>query len=138
MGSATLVEAFDGYKELVNHAMDEGYEIAAALGFLAQAVDDMTHNDREWSVGALVLFIRALEKQSRALGEYMDEEGSARSPKLTAEESALHEKQVAASQVWGDGMRVIYQHPELAGEVADALKTILDKVPTEVQEVAHA
>lgn len=121
MDSAPLTESCRGLQELVNHAMDEGHEIAAALGFLAQAVDDMTHNDREWSVGALVLLIRALEKRSRDLGEYLDEEGSARSPKPTAEESALHEKQVAASQVWGDGMRVIYQHPELAGELLDHL-----------------
>lgn len=138
MDSANLTESCRGLQELVDHAWGEGLEIANALGFLAQAVDDMTHNGREWSVGALVLLIRALEKQARALGEYMDEEGSARSPKLTAEESALHAKQVAASQVWGDGMRAIYQHPELAGEVADALKTILAKLPTEMQEVPHA
>lgn len=138
MDNTPLVQAFEGYKELVSHAENESHEIADALGFLAQAVDDMNHNDREWSVGALVLLIRALEKQARALGEYMDEEGSARSPKLTAEESALHASQVAASQAWGDGMRVIYQHPELAGEVAEALKPILAKLPTEKQEVAHA
>ena len=137
MDSASLAESCRGLEELVGHAEYEAHEIADALGFLAQSVDDMNHNDREWSVGALVLLIRALEKQARALGEYMDEEGSARSPKLTAEESALHEKQVAASQVWGDGMRAIYKHPELAGEVADALKTILDKVPSKGQEVAH-
>ena len=131
MDSATLAEAFEGYKELVNHAMDEGHEIADALGFLAQAVDDMNHNDRQWSVGALVLLLRALEKQARDLGEYMDEEGTARSPRPTAEESAAREKQDAASQVWSDGMRVIYQHPELAGEVADALKTIIAKRPTD-------
>ncbi|MHC1790667.1 hypothetical protein [Solidesulfovibrio sp.] len=133
MPSASLTESCRGLQELVNHAMDEGHEIAAALGFLAQAVDDMTHNDRQWSVGALVLLLRALEKQARDLGEYMDEEGTARSPKPTAEESEVQEKQNAASQVWSDGMRVIYQHPELAGEVADALKTILGKVPAEAQ-----
>jgi hypothetical protein len=137
MDSATLAQAFDGYKELVSHAMDEGHEIADALGFLAQAVDDMDHNDREWSVGALVLLIRALEKRSRDLGEYLDTESTARSPEPTAEESAVREEQDAASQVWSDGMRVIYQHPELAGEVADALKTILGKVPAEGQEVDH-
>lgn len=134
MSSASLTESCRGLEELVNHAEYEAHEIADALGFLAQSVADMTHNDRKWSVGALVLLIRALEKQARDLGEYMDEERSARSPRPTAEESALHEKQVAASQVWGDGMRVIYQHPELAGEVADALKAILGKVPAEVQE----
>lgn len=79
MDSATLARAFDGYKELVNNAMDESHEIADALGFLAQAVDDMEHNGREWRVNALVL----------------------------------------------------YQHPDLTGEVADALKTILAKVPAE-------
>jgi len=138
MSSASLTESCRGLEELVGHAEYEAHEIADALGFLAQSVDDMNHNDRQWSVGALVGFLRSLEKQARALGEYMDEERSTRSPKPTAEESALHEKQVAASQVWGDGMHVIYKHPELAGEVADALKTILDKVPTEGQEVAHA
>ena len=51
--------------------------------------------------------------------------------KPTAEESEMQEKQNAASQVWSDGMRVIYQQPELAGEVADALKAILGKVPAE-------
>ena len=132
MDSSTLAHAFEGYKELVNHAMDEGHEIADALGFLAQSVDDMNHNDRQWSVGALVGFLRALEKQARDLGESMDEEGTARSPKPPAEESEVQETQNAASQVWSDGMRVIYQHPELAGEVADALKTILDKLPAEV------
>ncbi|EFL51853.1 hypothetical protein DesfrDRAFT_1388 [Solidesulfovibrio fructosivorans JJ]] len=138
MDSTTLAQAFEGYKELVNHAMDEGHEIADALGFLAQAVDDMNHNDREWSVGALILFLRALEKQARDLGTYMDEEGTARSPKPTAEESALHEKQDAASRVWSEGMRVIYQHPDLAGDVADALKKIVAKVKTEAGEVEHA
>jgi|GEM_PF-5198378 len=138
MDSALLTESCRGLRELVNHAMDEGHEIADALGFLAQAVDDMNHNDREWSVGALVLLIRALEKQARDLGEYMDEEGSARSPKSTAEESALHEKQGAASQVWSDGMRVIYQHPELAGEVAGALTGILAKLQAKAQEANHA
>ncbi len=133
MDNTSMAQAFEGYKELVNHAENESHEIADALGFLAQAVDDMNHNDRELSVGALVGFLRVLEKQARALGEYMEEEGTARSPKPTAEESALRAKQVAASQVWGDGMRVIYQRPELAGEVADALKTILDKVPAEAQ-----
>ena len=130
MDSASLAESCRGLQELVSHAWSEGLEIADALGFLAQSVDDMNNNDRQWSVGALVGFLRALEKQARDLGEYMDEEGTARSPKPTAEESALHEKQVAASQVWGDGMRAIYQHPELAGEVADALKTIFAKLPT--------
>ncbi|OLN30754.1 hypothetical protein DVDV_0456 [Desulfovibrio sp. DV] len=43
----------------------------------------------------------------------------------------MREKQNATSQVWSDGMRVIYQHPELAGEVAEALKAILGKAPTE-------
>ena len=138
MDSATLSQAFDGYKELVNHAMDEGHEIAAALGFLAQAVDDMTHNDREWSVGALVLFLRGLEKRSRDLGEYLDTESTARSPEPTAEESAVREQQDEASRVWSDGMRVIYQHPDLAGEVADALKKIVAKVKTEAGEVEHA
>uniref|UniRef100_I2PZD4 Uncharacterized protein n=1 Tax=Desulfovibrio sp. U5L TaxID=596152 RepID=I2PZD4_9BACT len=136
MDSAALANAYEGFKELVNHAMNEGHEIADALGFLARAVDDMNHNDREWSVGALVLLIRALEKQARDLGTYMDEEGSARSPKPTAEESAVWERQVKASEVWGDGMRVIYQHPELAGEVVDALKTIIAKVPSEGQDPA--
>ena len=67
MDNETLATTYEGYKEFVNHAMDEGHEIAAALGFLAQAVDDMTHNDRKWSVGALVLLLRALEKQARDL-----------------------------------------------------------------------
>jgi hypothetical protein len=134
MDSTTLAQAFDGYKELVNHAMDEGHEIADALGFLAQAVDDMTHNDREWSVGGLTLLLRALEKRSRDLGEYLDTESTARSPEPTAEESAVRGKQDAASQVWSDGMRVIYQHPDLAGEVADALKKIVDKVKTEAPQ----
>ena len=138
MDSTTLAQAFDGYKELVNYAMDEGHEIADALGFLAQAVDDMTHNDREWSVGALALFLRSLEKRSRDLGTYMDEEGSARSPKPTAEENAVRERQDKASQVWSDGMRVIYQHPDLAGDVADALKKIVAKVKIEGEEVPHA
>ena len=137
MSSANLAESCRGLEELVGHAEYEAHEIADALGFLAQSVDDMNHNDRQWSVGALVGFLRALEKQARALGEYMDEERSARSPKPTAEESAMHEKQVAASQVWGDGMRAIYRHPELAGEVADALKAILAKLPSETQEACH-
>ena len=133
MSSTNLAGCCQGLEELVGHAEYEAHEIADALGFLAQSVDDMNHNDRKWSVGALVLLLRALEKQARDLGEYMDEERSARSPKPTAEESAVREKQDAASQVWSDGMRAIYKHPELAGEVADALKTILDKVPAEAQ-----
>ena len=137
MSSASLTESCRGLEELVGHAWGEGLEIADALGFLAQAVDDMNHNDREWSVGALVLFLRSLEKQARDLGTYMDEEGTARSPKPTAEESALREKQDDASKAWSDGMRVIYQHPELAGEVADALKKIVAKVPAEGQEANH-
>ncbi|MGE4536169.1 MAG: hypothetical protein AB7D37_03735 [Desulfovibrio sp.] len=138
MDSSTLAKAFEGYKALVNHAMDEGHEIADALGFLAQAVDDMTHNDREWSVGALALFLRSLEKRSRDLGEYLDTESTARSPEPTAEESAVRARQDEASRVWSDGMRVIHQHPDLAGEVADALKKIVDKVKTEGEEVPHA
>lgn len=133
MDSATMAEAYAGQKELVNHAMDEGHEIADALGFLAQAVDDMEHNGRGWSVGALVLFLHSLAKQARDLGEYMDEEGTARSPRPTAEERNTDEKQDKASQVWSDGLRVIYQHPELAGEVAEALKAVLAKVPAEAQ-----
>ncbi len=138
MDSTTLAEAFDGYKALVNHAMDEGHEIADALGFLAQAVDDMERNDREWSVGGLTLLLRALEKRSRDMGEYLDTESTARSPEPTAEESAVREQQDKASQVWSDGMRVIYQHPDLAGEVADALKKIVAKVKTKAGEVEHA
>lgn len=134
MDSTTLAQAFDGYKALVNHAMDEGHEIADALGFLAQAVDDMEHNGRDWSVGALALLIRALEKRSRDLGEYLDTESTARSPEPTAEESAVREQQDAASQVWSDGMRVIYRHPDLAGEVADAIKKIVEKVKTEAPQ----
>uniref|UniRef100_I2PZZ1 Uncharacterized protein n=1 Tax=Desulfovibrio sp. U5L TaxID=596152 RepID=I2PZZ1_9BACT len=136
MDSVSLTESCRGLQELVNHAMDEGHEIADALGFLAQAVDDMTHNDREWSVGALVLLIRALEKQARDLGEYMDEEGSARSPKPTEEEWATRDLQEEAAKAWGDGMHIIHQHPELAGEVVDALKTIIAKVPSEGQDPA--
>ena len=137
MSSVSLTESCRGLEELVGHAWGEGLEIADALGFLAQAVDDMNHNDRKWSVGALVLFLRSLEKQARDLGTYMDEEGTARSPKPTAEESALREKQDAASQVWSDGLSIIYQHPELAGEVADALEKIIAKVPAESQEANH-
>ena len=133
MSSTNLAGCCQGLEALVGHAEYEAHEIADALGFLAQSVADMTHNDRKWSVGALVLLIRALEKQARDLGTYMDEEGTARSPKPTAEESALREKQDDASKAWSDGMRVIYQHPELAGEVAEALKAILDKVPAEAQ-----
>jgi hypothetical protein len=131
MDSTALTNAYEGYKELVNHAMDEGHEIASALGFLAQAVDDMDHNDREWSVGALVRLLRALEKQARDLGTYMDEEGTARSPKMTEAESARREQEDAAAKVWSEGMRVICQHPEFAGEVAEALKAILAKVSAE-------
>jgi hypothetical protein len=134
MDSTKLAQAFDGYKELVNHAMDEGHEIADALGFLAQAVDDMTHNGREWSVGGLTLLLRALEKRSRDLGEYLDTESTARSPEPTAEESAVRERQDEASRVWSDGMRVIHQHPDLAGDVADALKKIVEKVTAEVPQ----
>ena len=134
MDSTSLTQAFDGYKELVSHAMDEGHEIADTLGFLAQAVDDMNHNDREWSVGALVLLIRALEKQARDLGEYLDTESTARSPEPTAEERAVREQEDAAAKVWSEGMRVICRHPELAGEVADALKKIVAKVKTEAPQ----
>lgn len=134
MDSTTLAHAFEGYEALVSHAMDEGHEIADALCFLAQAVDDMEHNGRTWSLGGLTLLLRALEKRSRDLGEYLDNESTARSPKPTAEESAMREKQDVASRVWSDGMRVIYEHPNLAGEVADALKTILDKVKTEAPQ----
>ncbi|WP_029460993.1 hypothetical protein [Solidesulfovibrio alcoholivorans] len=134
MDSTKLAQAFDGYKELVNHAMNEGHEIGDALGFLAQAVDDMTHNDREWSVGGLTLLLRALEKRSRDLGEYLDTESTARSPEPTAEERAVREQQDEASRVWSDGMRVIHQHPDLAGEVADALKKIVEKVPVEAPQ----
>lgn len=93
MDSTTQAQAFEGYKALVNHAMDEGHEIADALGFLTQAVDDMEHNGRTWSVGGLTLLLRALEKRSRDLGEYLDAESTARSPKPTAEESAVREQQ---------------------------------------------
>lgn len=137
MDSASRAESCQGLQELVSHAWGEGLEIANALSFLAQTADDMNHNDRQWRVGALILFLCALEKQARALGDYMDKEGTTRSPKPTAEGSTLHEKQVAASQVWGDGMRVIYQHPELAGEVADALKEIAAKVPADKLEARH-
>ncbi len=134
MDSTTLAEAFDGYKELVNHAENEAFEITAALGFLAQAVDDMDHDGRTWSVGALVLFLRGLEKRSRDLFEYLDTEAAARSPEPTAEESAVRERQDEASRVWSDGMRVIYQHPDLAEDVADALKKIVEKVKTEAPQ----
>lgn len=134
MDSTTLAQAFEGYKELVSHAESEAYELTAALGFLAQAVDDMDHDGRTWSVGALVLFLRGLEKRSRDLFEYLDAESTARSPKPTAEESAVREQQDAASQVWSDGMRAIYRHPDLAGEVADALKKIVDKVEREASQ----
>ena len=137
MGSASLAESCRGLEELVGHAEYEAHEIADALGFLAQSVDDMNHNDRQWSVGALVGFLRAVEKQARDLGTYMDEEGAARRPKPTAEERATQDQQDAAASVWGDGMRAIYQHPELAGEVADALKAILAKLPSEAQEACH-
>ena len=60
MDNTSMVQAFEGYKELVSHAENESHEIADALGFLAQAVEDMNHNDRELSVGALVGFLRAL------------------------------------------------------------------------------
>ena len=133
MDSASLTESCRGLQELVGQAENEAHDIADALGFLAQSVEDMNHNDRGWSVGALVGFLRAVEKQARDLGTYMDKEGAARRPKPTAEERATQDKQDAAASVWGEGMRVIYQRPELAGEVADALKTILDKVPAEVQ-----
>lgn len=94
----------------------------------------MEHNGRDWSVGALALLIRALGKRSRDLGEYLDTESTARSPEPTAEESAVRERQDEASRVWSDGMRVIHQHPDLAGEVADALKKIVDKVKTEAPQ----
>lgn len=129
MNSASVTDSCRGLQELVGQAENEAHDIADALGFLAQSVEDMNHNDREWSVGALVGFLRAVEKQARDLGTYMDEEGAARRPKPTAEERATQDEQDAAASVWGDGMRAIYQHPELAGEVADALKTILAKLP---------
>ena len=139
MDSASVTDSCRGLQELVGQAENEAHDIADALGFLAQSVEDMNHNDREWSVGALVGFLRAVEKKARDLGTYMDEEGAARRPKPTAEERATQDQQDAAASVWGDGMRAIYQHPELAGEVADALKTILGKVPTKGhEEVAHA
>ena len=94
----------------------------------------MDHNDREWSVGALVLLLRALEKQARDLGTFMDEEGSARSPKMSEKERALREQEDAAAKVWSEGMRVICRHPDLAGDVADALKKIVDKVKTEAPQ----
>jgi hypothetical protein len=119
MDSMTLAQAFDGYKELVNHAESEAFELAAALGFLAQAVDDMDHDGRAWSVGALVLFMRGLEKRSRDLFEYLDTESTARSPKPSVGSKRKH---------------IICRQLRPAGEVADALKKIVEKVETETPQ----